>query len=133
MATKLHFCPQCETLLTYVTTGDSVVITTLKCSNCTYVTTVPSKQTIKTSIYGGTNLSATITKAAVYDPTLRRSCTIICRNAKCDSNNPEKLGTYNDEGRLIQPEVCVTNHTSVNRVNTYICRVCRGTFTGTGN
>ncbi len=131
MATKLHFCPQCETLLMYVTTPDARGgLTALKCSNCTYETVVPSKQTIKTSIYGGgANLSATITKAAVYDPTLRRSCMIVCQNPKCDSNNPEKLGTYNDEGRLIQPEVCVTNHTSVNRVNTYICRICRTIFT----
>jgi hypothetical protein len=129
MATKLHFCPQCETLLMYVTTPDASALTALKCTNCTYQTIVPSKQTIKTSIYGGTNLSATITKAAVYDPTLRRSCTIVCQNAKCDSNDLKKLGTYNDEGRLIQPEVCVTNHTSINRVNTYICRICRTIFT----
>ncbi len=124
MATKLHFCPKCETLLTYEVSNGADTI--LKCSNCSYESPLETGQTLRTSIYGN-NMTAKITTAAIYDPSLRLSSTIVCPNKKCDSNNPEKLGTYNEEGRLIQPEMCITNHTSVNRENTYVCRICRGT------
>jgi DNA-directed RNA polymerase subunit M/transcription elongation factor TFIIS len=132
MATKLHFCPKCESLLTYEAfgTGDDRV-TILKCSNCTYEENLQTGHKLRTSIYGGT-LSAQITKAAIYDPSLRLSSTLICPNARCDSNNIDKLGTVNEEGHLIQPEVCITNHTSVNRENTYVCRICRSIFGGGG-
>lgn len=127
MATKLHFCSKCETLLTYeVSEG----LTILKCSNCSYNAPLETGQTLRTSIYGNT-LSAKITKAAIYDPSLRLSSTIKCPNSRCDSNNMDKLGTVNDEGRLIQQEVCITNHTSISRENTYVCRMCRSIFSGT--
>jgi DNA-directed RNA polymerase subunit M/transcription elongation factor TFIIS len=127
MATKLHFCPQCESMLQYVV---NMKDTKLKCPNCHYEDALKGGQSLKTSIYGGTAaMSATITKAAIYDPSLRRSCVISCPNSECYCNKPEMLGQFNKEGRLIQPEVCVTNHTSINRVNTYICRICRAVFT----
>ena len=127
MATKLHFCPKCETLLNYEVSNST---TSLKCSNCPYEAKLEGGQVLKTSIYGGAGaMSATITKAAIHDPALRRSCVIVCPNTQCDSNNLEMLGQHNKEGRFIQPEVCITNHTSVNRVNTYICRICRSVFT----
>ena len=128
MATKLHFCPKCETLLTYEVskqTNEPILL----CSNCAYETPLQTGQHLRTSIYGG-NMTAKITKAAIYDPSLRLSSTIICPYPRCDSNNKDKLGTYNNEGRLIQPEVCITNHTSVNRENTYVCRICRTIFGG---
>ena len=101
MATKLHFCPKCDTLLKYDVTDTA---TTLVCSNCTYNAQLESGQNLKTSIYGST-LITTITKAAVYDPSLRLSCNITCPNVKCDTNNPELIGTYNSTVQLIQPEV----------------------------
>ncbi len=126
MATKLHFCPKCETLLNYEVSNS---VTSLKCSNCPHEEELQGGQVLKTSIYGGDGaMAATITKAAIYDPALRRSCVITCPNAMCESNNPDMLGQSKD-GRLIQHDVCITNHTSVNRVNTYICRICRSVFT----
>jgi DNA-directed RNA polymerase subunit M/transcription elongation factor TFIIS len=127
MSTKLHFCPKCETLLSYVVKKEDQEIAKLACSNCPYQAKLEPGQTLRTSIYGNTR-SAKITKAAVYDPSLRLTSTIVCPNTECDSNNPAKLGELNEEGRRIQPEVCITNHTSVSRINSYICRICRTVF-----
>jgi DNA-directed RNA polymerase subunit M/transcription elongation factor TFIIS len=125
MTTKLHFCPKCDTLLKYDVTDAA---TSLVCSNCSYNTPLSSGQNLKTSIYGST-LSTLITKAAAYDPSLRLSSNIVCPNKQCDTNKVELLGTYNANGQLIQPEVCVSNNNSVSRINTYICRICRTVFT----
>jgi DNA-directed RNA polymerase subunit M/transcription elongation factor TFIIS len=126
MSTKLHFCPKCETLLSYVVKKEDQEIA-LACSNCPYRKKLDPGQTLRTSIYGNTR-SAIITKAAVYDPSLRLTSTIVCPNTECDSNKPEQLGKRNQEGRRILPEVCITNHTSVSRINSYICRICRTVF-----
>ena len=124
MATKLHFCPKCETLLSYMVSSDDETV--ISCSNCSFQEPLKTGQTLRTSIYGNTQ-TAKITKAAIYDPSLRISSTLKCPNRSCDSNDVAKLGTRNKDGRLIQPEMSITNFTSANRENTYICRICEST------
>ena len=126
----LHFCPNCDTLLNYQSSSEKPFF--MKCSNCSFeadeqLPVTGGRPPVRTSIYANT-LYTSITKAAIYDPALRLTCSVKCPNLTCESNYKEKIGTINQEGRLIQPEVCLTNHTNINRQNTYVCRICRTIF-----
>lgn len=127
---KLHFCPECETMLKAETTeaAETTASTQLVCGNCTFKIAIENGKFLKTSIYKQT-LATNISKAAIYDPALKISCSIKCPNGECPGNDPDKVGTYDDEtGKLIFPEVCISNNTNISRINTYNCRVCRTIF-----
>ena len=130
MSTKLHFCPKCETLLTYALDDSSEVKTTiLTCSNCTYKADLNEDGSIlKTSIYKQTTATS-ISKASIYDPALRMACNIQCANLECPSLNPKLLGTRDETGKVIYPQVCICNNTNIARKNTYICKICKTIFT----
>ena len=121
---KLHFCQECETMLKPETSES----TQLVCSNCTFKLAIQTGTVLKTSIYKQT-LATNISKAAIHDPALKISCSIKCPNVACQGNDINKIGTYDEEtGKLIFPEVCISNNTNISRINTYNCRVCRTIF-----
>ena len=118
--TELHFCPKCDTLLTF--TSDEAKVT-LKCDNCTYSIPSVSGSISQTTIYSAIQTSK-ISPATVYDPALRVTCSITCPNEACPTRDESLYGTRTAEGVLVTPEVCVFNNTKENKVNNYVCKVC---------
>jgi len=116
----LPFCPQCESLMNHA--GSE-----LECELCDYKETMTTKSKLRSTIYKATVVTD-VNLSVVYDQSLRRTCKVQCANASCDSNDIEKWGGYTDDGILIQPDMVIINyHDREDRVNTYICRICKTT------
>lgn len=114
----LPFCPQCESLMNYAGTE-------LKCELCEYTEPMTSKTKLRSTIYKA-NVSTAVNPSVIHDQSLRRTSKIECSNASCAVNDPKKWGGTNEDGILIQPDMVIINyHDRDDRVNTYICRVCK--------
>lgn len=123
---ELTFCPNCGTLLDYTTNEDHGTV--IQCSNCTYFERVSGQRKLRSTIYH-TKGRAGVDSSTIYDNSIKRTSKITCVNSECPSIDPTKWGSYNENGLLVQPDISVINYNSVNKINTYICRICQKMFT----
>ena len=121
------FCKHCGTLLkSNIIDENGTNKIVLQCSNCTYKQDVEQNYTIQYNSKINTQTSM-LDMATLYDPAIKRSCKVKCPSTECDANNPESWGLRNKSGILIQPDTMIVNYNDINRVSTFICRVCNKT------
>jgi DNA-directed RNA polymerase subunit M/transcription elongation factor TFIIS len=117
---QVHFCPECNTVLDYVTVGET---TTLKCSNCNYEEAIAALTVLRTTIYQKAGLTSS-QASAIYDPARRHSKLIPCQNPSCPSLNPNQWGQRTEDGRLIGPDTVLVADPKQSHRNNYLCAVC---------
>jgi hypothetical protein len=98
-----------------------------RCLGCYKLEDLADNTTFKRSLHRQSD-QTTISSVATFDPSLKRTSRVQCIKKSCISNDPQEWGKWTDDGILIGPQVCVVNHTNQDRVNTYICNVCKTTF-----
>ena len=123
-----QFCPRCYTLLSAITDIDSKV--KFQCPSCTHNVELVDSVLMK-RVNQTTQPKKKLNRSMTHDNSLMRTKAVTCPNTTCSGNNPELWGTY-ENGKLVQPDVALTNFFSEDRVTTYICLVCGQTFLPAG-
>lgn len=121
----LEFCPKCLTLL--LTEKDESDVF-LKCPNCEYRREIDGRHLIHSNKFKDDRTTRQVPFCTIYDNAVKRTTRVPCRNKDCPSLDREKWGTDTDRGIKVEPNVMIANVYDINRVATYICRICRHVF-----
>lgn len=121
----LEFCPKCQTLL--LTEKDESDVF-LKCPNCQYHRDIDGLHLIHSNKFKDDRSTRQVPFSTIYDNAVKRTTRVPCRNADCPSLDKDKWGTDTERGIKVEPNVMIATVYDVNRVATYICRICGDVF-----
>jgi DNA-directed RNA polymerase subunit M/transcription elongation factor TFIIS len=121
----LAFCPKCDTMMSAHNEGSVKLL----CSNCGYMDNIVGSKLMLRQNHTKT-VVRNMDPAMIYDKALKKTAIVAaqCPNDACDSRDPAKWGIKNEYGKVIAPDVAITNFFSEDRITTYICCICGQTF-----